>query len=68
MQVRRSRRIARGVPLDDVHLRPGRPQLETLPLQNDDGFFPTPKTRSLPWSIDEAILEKVFENDDEAAN
>jgi hypothetical protein len=51
MQVRRSRRIARGVPLDDVHLRPGRPQLETLPSRITRGSSQTPKTRSLPWSI-----------------
>ena len=68
MRVRRSRRITRRIPLDDVNLRPDRPQLEASPLHMMRGSFRTPKTRSLPWSIDEAILEKVFENDDEAAN
>jgi hypothetical protein len=32
----------RRVPLDDVHLPGGGPQLEDLPLQNDDGVVRRP--------------------------
>ena len=38
MGVRRRRGITRGVPLDDDHLAAGLPQLEGLPLQDDEGL------------------------------
>ena len=52
MGVRRSGGIARSIPLDDVDLCPGGPQLEDLPSKTMRGSSDTPKTRSLPWSTD----------------
>ena len=52
---------AGGVPLDDDHLAAGLPQLEALPLQDDEGFvLDAYKTRSLPWSTETTNVHLSF--------